>query len=140
MRTIMLATAAALLLAQSAGAVTQPKDPRDMHGQPVLPADPVDRPPLAETPNRQAAPEQEAKEAELRKDLEAWRERVETWRREHEAKGGKEDAAKLEQALQDAEQSWRRLAQSDAKNWENAMHQVESTRDKLARVWEEAND
>ena len=137
MRILILATATVAVLAQPVAAANPAPDARDNQGRPILPAGPQDRPPLTETPTRQAAPHREAMQRELREELEAWRERVEAWRRENEAFGGKEGAARLMDALQQAEQSWRRLAQSAGENWDHAMHQVEVTRDELARVWSE---
>lgn len=139
MRRTILAAAAALLWALPAAAVEQAKDPRDAQGDPILPEGPRTRPPLAETPDREAAPGREAREKEIRRDVEAWRERVETWRREHEAYGGDEEAARMAEALRNVEQSWRRLAQTTGPDWDYAMMQLESARNELERAWKEAN-
>lgn len=139
LKTMTALAAAALLWAAPAGAVSELRDARDAQGDPVEPGGPLDRPALSETPQREAAPAREIQKQAIREDLEAWRERVETWRREHEAYGGKEEAAKLVDALQLAEQSWRKLAQSSGDNWYRAMHQMEQAREELTRAWEDAN-
>ena len=139
LKTMTTLAAAALVWAAPAGAVSEVQDPRDAQGAPIVPGGPLDRPALSETPQREAAPAREIQRKEIRKDLDAWRERVEAWRREHEAYGGEEEAAKLADALQLAEQSWRKLAQSSGANWDRAMHQMEQAREELTRAWEDAN-
>ena len=139
MRTLILATAAVALLAQPAGAATEAKDPRDRQGEPILPGAAPDSATLPGKADRQASPQREAKQAEIRTDLEAWRERIEAWRREHQAYGGEEKAARLDKALRDAEQGWRRLAQADGSAWERELHLFEEAREELSQVWIEAN-
>ena len=139
LKTMTTLAAAALLWAAPAGAVSEVQDARDAQGDRIDPGGPLDRPALSDTPKREVAPAREAQREEIRRDLEAWRERVETWRREHEAYGGKEEAARLVDALQLAEQSWRKLAQSSGANWDRAMYQMQQAREELTRAWEEAN-
>ena len=140
MRRVMLAVAAAVaLLTQPASAASQAQDPRDRQGEPILPGTQPDRATMPDKADRQAAPERESQEEAIRKDLEEWRERVHAWRREHEARGGAEGAARMDQALLRAEQSWRRLAQSDRTAWEREMKLFEEAREELSRAWKEAN-
>lgn len=139
MRMALIVLAAALACGSHAGAQSQAENPRDAHGRPILPAEPGRGPALAETPDREAAPRREARQEALRKDLEEWRDRVELWRRDHEAYGGRDEAAKLNEALQRAEQAWRRLAQSTGPEWDKALADVEQARERLERRWDEAN-